>query len=214
MKLIDDPFEQSTAATDALIALVAFAYARRFAALRALDAERATLWSGAFGAMGAAAGLGVVAHGIKLSPPQRRTVWRPLNFCLGMALACFAAGAVHDTWGPRAARRALLTLTLGALGFTALAERLDKGFIAFVAYEAAALFFALGAYSRLAWLQRLPGARRISSGILLTIIAAVVQTQPRHLRFGGIALDHNGLFHLIQLAALPPLANGLHAGFE
>jgi hypothetical protein len=213
VKLISDPYEQSTAATDALIALVALAYAREFAGPHERDRLRARLWSGAFGAMGAAAGLGVIAHGLALTPAQRRAVWQPLNVCLGMALACFAAGAVYDTWGKRAARRAFVSLTLGAFGFSALAERIDKGFLAFVAYESVALVFALGAYTRLAWLKRLPGAGRISAGILLTLLAAVVQTQPRRVRVAGIALDHNGLFHLVQIAALPPLAAGVRAGF-
>jgi hypothetical protein len=208
-----DPYEQTTAATDALIAAVALTYTRQFAALRTVEAERATLWSGAFGAMAAAAGLGAVAHGLELTPLQRRYAWRPINFCLGIALACFAAGAVRDTWGSPAARRTFGALALGALGFTVLAERLDKGFVAFVAYEAAVLIFALGAYSRLACLGALPGAGRISSGILLTMLAAAVQTQRRHVRLLGIPLDHNGLFHLVQLAALPPLASGVRAGF-
>jgi hypothetical protein len=163
--------------------------------------------------MGGAAWLGVIAHGLELTPAQRRAVWRPLHVCLGMALACFAAGAVYDTWGKRAARRAFVSLTLGAFGFTALAERIDKGFLAFVAYESVALVFALGAYTRLAWLNRLPGAGRISAGILLTLLAAVVQTQPRRVRVAGVALDHNGLFHLVQIAALPPLAAGVRTGF-
>ncbi len=213
MKLIRDPYEQSTAATDGLIALVALVYAGQLAELRRYNRVRALLGSGAFGAMATAASLGVVAHGLELTPAQRRIVWRPLNFCLGMVLACFAAGAIRDTWGPRAACWAFVALTLSALGFTALAERIAQGFIAFVAYEATALVFALGAYSRLAWHTKFPGARRISAGILLTIIAAAVQTQPRQLHICGIALDHNGLFHLIQLAALPLLANGLRAGF-
>jgi hypothetical protein len=213
VKLIADPYERSTAATDALIALVALAYAREFAGHRERDRLRAQLWSGAFGAMGGAAWLGVIAHGLELTPAQRRAVWRPLHVCLGMALACFAAGAVYDTWGKRAARRAFVSLTLGAFGFTALAERIDKGFLAFVAYESVALVFALGAYTRLAWLNRLPGAGRISAGILLTLLAAVVQTQPRRVRVAGVALDHNGLFHLVQIAALPPLAAGVRTGF-
>lgn len=213
MKPTRDPYEQTTAATDILIAGVALAYAGQFAALPTADRTRAALWSGAFGAMAAAAALGVAAHGIELTSAQRRTIWRPINACLGLAIACFAAGAVHDAWGARAARRTVLVLTVNALGFTALAERLDRGFLAFVAYEAAALVFALGVYTRLAWLRRLPGARRISGGIVLTMLAAAVQTQRRQVRLLGVPLDHNGLFHLVQLAALPPLASGVHAGF-
>jgi hypothetical protein len=213
MRLIRDPFERSTAATDALIAAVALGYAAQFTRLRPHHPHRAAIWSSAFALLATAASLGVVAHGVELTRPQHRGIWRVLNLCLGLTLACFAAGAVYDTWGWRAARRALVVLILNAFGFSVLAERLDKGFVAFVAYEGVALVFALGAYSRLAALGKLPGARRISSGILLTLIAAIVQTQPRQVQFGGIALDQNSLFHFIQIAALPPLASGLRAGF-
>ncbi len=74
------------------------------------------------------------------------------------------------------------------------------------------MLVALALYGRLALTRRLPGAWLMVGGIVLTIVAAVVQAT-QLVSFTLIwPFDHNGVFHLIQIVALPVLAVGLRAG--
>lgn len=211
MHLIADPRERTTAATDALIALMAARYAWQLRRLRGAAPLKADLWAASFAGLGLAGALGAVVHGLQLSDRSRSALWRPLNLCLGVIVALFAAGAVYDAWGPRAARRALPALLLGALGFYAASQRLSRGFLVFIVYEACAMLFALAAYVRLARGGRLEGANLMAAGILVSIIAAAVQASPLELEVAGLPFDHNGLFHLVQMAGLPLIAAGLRA---
>lgn len=211
MHLIADPRERTTAATDALIALMAARYAWQLRQLRSAAPLKAALWAASFAGLGVAGSLGAVVHGLQLSERSRAALWRPLNLCLGVVVALFAAGAVYDAWGPKAARRALPALILGALGFYAASQRLSRGFLVFIVYEAVVMLFALAAYVRLARGGRLEGANLMAAGILLSIIAAAIQASPLDLEVAGIPFDHNGLFHLVQMAGLPLIAAGLRA---
>jgi hypothetical protein len=164
--------------------------------------------------MAAAGALGVAVHGLQMPEARRTALWRPLTLILGGTVALFAAGAVGDLLGERAARRALPGLLLSALAFYALSQRLQRGFLVFIVYEAAAMLFALGAYARLAQGGRLLGAQQMAAGVLLSILAAAVQSTSLELTILGIPLDHNGLFHIVQIAGLPLLAAGLRAALD
>lgn len=214
MRIIADPRERTTAATDALISLMALRYAAGLLGRRAADPWKAGVWSAAFGGLALAGGLGAAAHGLTLSERARAAIWRPLYQCLGAIVALFAAGAVRDGWGEPAARRALPPLLLSALGFFLASQRLRRGFIIFVVYEALAMLFALGVYVRLARAGRLEGAELMAAGVLLSILAAAVQASPLELTILGLPFDHNGLFHLVQIAGLPLLAAGLRASLD
>jgi hypothetical protein len=141
-------------------------------------------------------------------------LWRPLNLILGLTVALFAAGAVTDLLGERAARRALPGLILSALGFYAISQRIQRGFLAFIVYEAVAMLFALGAYARLAQAGRLTGSQQMAAGVLLSILAAAIQASSAKLTIFGVPFDHNGLFHIVQIAGLPLLAAGLRAALD
>lgn len=214
MHLIADPRERTTAATDALIALMAARYAWQLRRLRSTAPLKADLWAASFAGLGVAGSLGAIVHGLQLGERSRAALWRPLNLCLGVVVALFAAGAVYDAWGPQAARRALPALILSALGFYTASQRLARGFLVFIIYEAFVMLFALAAYTRLARGGRLEGAHLMAAGVLLSIIAAAIQASPLDLEVAGIPFDHNGLFHLVQMAGLPLIAAGLRASLE
>jgi hypothetical protein len=62
--------------------------------------------------------------------------------------------------------------------------------------------------------RRLPGAEWMAAGVLLMIVAAVVQAT-KSLYFQLIwPFDHNGVFHLIQMAGLGALTRGLAKGLK
>lgn len=209
--LIESPTERTTAATDAIIAALALAYA---SSMLGRGGWRARVWAGAFAALGLAGAQGAAAHGLRLGARAHAALWRALYLTLGVMVALFAAVATADGWGERAGRRALPGLLLAAVGFYGASRRLSHGFLVFIVYEAAALLYALGIYVRLARGGRLAGAELTAAGILIALIAAAVQSSRLRLTILGMPFDNNGLFHLVQIAGLPVLAAGVRAGLD
>ena len=214
MQIIASSTERTTAATDALIAAVALRYADDLLKHRQGDPWKAGVWAATFGTLGASGALGAVVHGLEMPEERRTLLWRPLTLVLGITVALFATGAVGDLFGERAARRALPGLILSALGFYTISQRIQRGFLVFIIYEAVAMLFALGVYVRLARAGRLSGAQQMSAGVLLSILAAAIQASNAELTVFGVPFDHNGLFHIVQIAGLPLLAAGLRAALD
>ncbi|NTW03111.1 MAG: hypothetical protein HGA19_17830 [Oscillochloris sp.] len=204
------PTEQTTAVTDFLMMLASIAC---LAALHgASDRTRTRLWMGVFGLLGLAGALGSVAHGVAWRPDIYRLIWQPLNLVLGLTIALFVAGAVYDTWGAQVLPRVLPALIIVALAFFGVTQLIQGTFLVFVVYEALAMLTALILYGRLALSRQLPGAWMLVLGIMLTIVAAVIQAT-KLVRFTLVwPFDHNGVFHLIQILALPILVAGLRIG--
>lgn len=211
MQLIASSTERTTAATDLLLALVAGGYAAQIGQLQHRNPWKARLWAAAFSALGLGAGLGAVAHGLLIEERVKARLWSGIYPSLALAVALFATGATHDRWGGQAARKMLPAAFASALIFASLVRHLPGGFLAFVVYEGFAMLFAGAVYSDLARRKALPGAASMVGGVGLSIAAAAVQASRLELKLAGMPFDHNGLFHLVQIAALPPLAAGLRA---
>ncbi|HUF36682.1 MAG TPA: hypothetical protein VMN37_12075 [Gemmatimonadales bacterium] len=207
MELIDSATERTTAATDLALALLALGGAAYLHRLGPASLGR-RIWVAALVAAGLASLLGAVAHGLVLSDALRETLWQPLYLLLGATVACFVAGAVGDAWGARPARRFLPVMLALALGFY-LATRLAGGnFLLFVLFQAAGLLAALLMYG---WLARRGrrGARLVAAALALSLAAGAVQADASLTARLVWEFDHNGLYHLVQLAALGLLVAGL-----
>jgi hypothetical protein len=209
MQFTSDPYEQTTAATDAVLAVAALSCAYRIHRHRSGPSLSSGIWISAFSLLAGAGSLGAVAHGLELTPPARNAVWRPLNLCLGLMIAAFGAGATAAGWGEPAARRSLPPFLIVGGSFPLLSERISRGFLAFIAYEALGLLYALAIFTHLALARRRPGSWLMVAGIIVTIAAAAVQTSRLRVRLGSFVFDHNGVFHLIQIAGLPILCVGV-----
>jgi hypothetical protein len=205
--LIDDPREQTTAATDLLLAVGAYIAIWR---LHGAPGWRRQVWQSAFGLLVGSSVLGAVVHSVRLSAASRERLWQPLNLLLGLMLALFATGAISDRWGRRAGQRVLPLLVIAARGCVWLSRRVQRGFLPFIIYEIPVMLTALMIYIDLAR-RRYFGARNITIGILITMLAAGIQTSSLALRIGKLPFDHNGLFHLVQLIAFPFLVEGVRA---
>ncbi|MEW5765148.1 MAG: DUF6962 family protein [Acidobacteriota bacterium] len=198
------PTEITTALTDLFCAAAAVACAFR---LGRPEGGRASLWRSAFLTSAAASLLGAAAHGLSLSPALSRWAWRLIYACLAATVALAAGAAAQASLGRRAARWAGLLLLAGAAAFWALTTFHSDSFGLFVAYEAAGLGFALALLVSLARRGR-AGAAAASAGLALFLLAGAVQASgPFEVRWGW-PLDHNGVFHLVQLPAFFLLAAG------
>lgn len=215
MEFIDIPTEQTTAVTDLLMALVALG--ALFAVLRAgreQDHWKATMWAWAFGLLFVASALGAVAHGFRMSQQTNDLLWQPLNLALGLTIAMFVVGVVHDAWGQAASRRTLVPMIAVGVAFFGITRLIPGSFLVFVLYEAVAMLFSLVVYIVLAAKNRLVGAWWMAAGILVTIIAAGIQAS------GAVHLtviwefDHNGIFHIVQMAGVAILVAGLRKAFQ
>jgi hypothetical protein len=214
MAFIDIPTEQTTAATDLVLALVAALCAFSLRSLRKRDPFKVDIWTSTFTLIAVAAALGAVAHGFEMEERMWDLVWQPLNLCLGLAVGFFCVGAFYDSWGRRLAKRALLPMICLGVLFYVATTLIDKGFLVFVVYEAVAMITALALYLRLAAGRRLPGALLMAVGVTVTILAAGVQAGGA-VRFVLVwEFDHNGAFHLIQIVGILLLWMGIRAALK
>jgi hypothetical protein len=205
--------ELTTAATDAALGLFCLVVLWRLVAMSVNATWRRALWSWVFGLLALASVLGAVAHGLELSAAALGVLWWFLYLSLGVTVALFVIGGIHDWRSERAARGALpWAIGVGA-SFASLTQLLGGAFVIFVAYEASAMVATLAIYAFLATTGRLAGAGMITVGIGLSIVAAAVQASALAVRV-IVPFDHNGLFHLVQLGATAVLAGGLRRGLE
>jgi Family of unknown function (DUF6962) len=213
MRLSSSPTELTTAATDAGLGVLCFVLSIWVARMRVTATWKRALWGSVFSLMALGSFLGVAAHGFDPSGSALAAIWEPLYLSIGLAVALFVAGALYDWKGEPTARRALPWLIGSALIFFALTHVLGGAFLVFVVYEATCLLSTLAIYVWLSVNRRLAGARLVTAGIGLSVIAAIVQASNIKTRL-IVPYDHNGLFHLVQFAATIVLAMGLGRSFE
>jgi len=188
--------EPMTLATDYLLALVTGGAG--VLALRHAAGQSCRRWWGiAFLALALGAALGGSHHGFAIE-----ALWRPTLMAVGAASAAMLAGsAVATTAGH--ARSALLGLAAAKLAaFWACVWRDDR-FIWVVA-DTGMAFVLVGLLHALRW--RRPGSRPIVAGVVLSIVAGLVQASglDLHRHF-----NHNDLYHVIQAVAIVAYYRGV-----
>ena len=211
MKFVKDPLEQTTAATDIVLALVAFGGIVFLLGLLSSSGElwKISIWSAAIGSIGLAAALGAVAHGLILSRTLHHFSWLVLNLALSLAISLFVVGVVYDLWGFEVSLKTLPILVITGLGFYLTTLFYPGIFFLFIVYAGVALVFALAAYIYLTIQQDLPGAFLMASGVLASIIAAGIQANKSVVVTFIWRFDHNGIYHLVQVVGLLLLFAGL-----
>ncbi len=206
--------ELTTAATDAILAILSVVALLAIRRRREADPWKADLWTWMLGLLAAASLLGAIAHGFSLPERTTELLWQPLYLCLGLVVALFVVGAIRDDFGEVIARRALPWMVLIGVGFFLVTRLVSGSFLVFVAYEGVAMLAALGLFADAAIRKRVPGAALMTLGVGLNLAAAAVQQSPARVSVAGIPLDHNGLFHLVQMVALVVLTAGVLRGLS
>jgi hypothetical protein len=204
--------ERTTAATDLLLAVAAFAGAWRL--VRSGPTSLAShIWAGALAAAGLASMLGTVTHGFVMPDALRELLWQPLFILLGVTVACFVAGAVADAYGPRPGRLVLVGMLLAALGFYLATRRSGGDFGVFVVFQAAGLLAAIAIYLHLA-ARRRPGAGLVAAALAVSLVAGAIQANDALALRLVWEFDHNGVYHLVQLGGLALLVAGLKTSLQ
>lgn len=205
------PTELTTAATGALLGVVVVG-GIRYLRKQVSPSFALAVWTAALTAFASAAVLGLIVHGLDLSPGWNTLLWQPLYLMLGVALALFTVGAVHDRWGEASARRWLPWALAAALCFYLMTIIQHGDYLVFVLFEGAALIWATGSYLGLAR-QKRPGAAMVASGLLASILAGGLQATTLGVTVIW-AFDHNSLYHLAQLAGVLALIRGLRDSLD
>lgn len=204
---LDTPTELTTAATNLPLALLCVACARHLHRYRE-GAERLRPWTIAWLLFAVAATIAIPAHALVIPEALYAWVWAPINLALGLALAFFLVGVVHDV-APRHLARLrpiLIGIGLACFGVSAL---FPTTFLVFIAFQGVALLTATAVYGTLAARGTLAGAGWITTGLVISIAAAAIQGTGS-LSFTLIwPFDHNGIFHLVQLPGFAAVAHGL-----
>lgn len=206
MLIHHSPFERVTAITDVFMGLLA-----AFAALNIsqLAGFRSDLWAWTFGLLAVSSFLGAVAHGFQMSQRTNDRLWMPINLSLGLTLGLFVVASLFDLGGEQLARVALPIMLAVGVGFFLFTLWKPGTFMTFLAYEALAMIFALGAYGYLFFNDSLAGAGWLAVGILVTILAALVQATGKAGKGIVWYFDNNGVFHVVQMLGLGLLWLGL-----
>ena len=213
MEFIDIPTEQTTAFTDAILALVSISvciYIYRIGR----GEWKARLWECLFFLLTVAAFLGAIVHGIKLSERLESILWSLINLSLGLMIAVFVIAVINDLKGKIFSRKLLPIILAFGFGFWITTLYFSDNFLIFTIYEAVAMLFSFCGYVWLAYKDRLDGAWWMSAGILISIVAALVQAIKMtsfHLIW---EFDHNGTYHLIQMVAILFLLTGLRKSLK
>lgn len=213
MQLNSPVTELTTAATDLVLGVVSIAILIQLQRVRQYDEWKVKLWSWVFALLALVSFLGSVAHGFQMSDSTRYWLWQPLYTCLGIMVALFVVGAVNDWRGKTLSRQLLIPAVLLGVGFYALTVVLGGEFLVFVAYESAAMLAALVIYIWLSIKKQMPGSGIVAGAIGLNIAAAAVQASSLSVTV-IFPLDHNGLFHMVQIAAIVMLGRGLRTSLQ
>ncbi len=213
--IIDIPTEQTTAATDILMAVLAFIVTLKvYRTGKSIDSRKTMIWVWAFGLLTFASATGAVAHGFQMSKLLNFILWQPLNLALGVAIGLFVAGVVYDYRNFSLPKALIPVLLVCAIAFFTITVIIPDSFIVFIIYEAIAMLFSLIAYTILASRNRLKGAWLMAAGIMVTIIAAAIQAVETIKVTFIWEFDHNGIFHIVQMVGLLFLLKGLQTEFR
>ena len=171
--------------------------------MRGYGAVPAQLWGWAFLALAAAGILGGTYHGFHTSIPPGALawLWRFNEWSIGL----FGLGAIAATTFAAFAgglRRALLAVAaIGYLVFVVVTYSDDRFFLVLI-QSIVVMIYVLFVHGTA--LRPNPASPWIVAGIAVSAIAALTQTST----FAIGPLDHNDLFHLIQLGAMLLLFQG------
>ncbi|MCL1127941.1 DUF6962 family protein [Shewanella surugensis] len=208
MSFIDSPIEQMTALTDAMLVILAIASAIYIQRISHKDEWKAKLWVWVFSLLAIASLLGTIVHGLDMPQILYHYLWYPLFVSLSMMIVLFVIATINDIWGEQTSRRILfIMLSIGAA--CSIVFIWKETFLVFIIYELVGMSFAFAGYLWLAYRGLLKGAGFMAAAVFVTIMAAGIQASQQRLFTSIFSLDHNGVFHLVQMVGVILFVLGL-----
>jgi hypothetical protein len=206
----DSPTEMTTAITDVILAAqsaAAIYVIRRKTVARPMWTQ---VWAWVFALLSIASLIGAAAHGLEMAASMETAIWSPAYLALGLTMALFVVAAITMSVGHEKSRRFLLPAVMVAFTFFTITQIWSDSFLLFVVYECIAMLLSLTLYSMCFWQRRAAGSGFLATGVLVGILAAVIDTQ-KTLHMTLIwEFNNHGLFHLVQMISLLLLTIGLY----
>lgn len=192
--------EPMTMATDYLVAAASITWGVLLWRRRARSSRAAAWWAAGFGWVALAALAGGTVHGFRLhlGPGGEALLWRVALLAVGGFAFCAIATALAAGAPPRRRAAGVALAGLGLAVYAgAVARAAEPPFVWAIAAYAPALV-VLSVQQLFAWMRRsTPSAPSILAGVAVSLAAAAVQRSGFDLhRY----LNHNDLYHLVQLA--------------
>ena len=202
MDLVQIATEQTTALTDAVLGIVSFFFSVIIKTIFARSRFQQKIWFFFFLFLGLASMIGAFVHGVAISSDMRILLWHPLYLSLGLSVSFFVMGAVFELWGERRTKTVLPWMLSVAFLFFLFTVFIHDSFLIFTVYEGLCLFCCLVIFLLKMFQSKREVYLFMVLGILITILAAILQS--RHDIFFNFIwkFDHNGVFHLVQFIGL------------
>lgn len=193
--------EPMTALTDAILAAWT-SFLAAFLLARANGRRPVVLWGWGFIAAAVSALAGVAYHGARIHFGYTGTVlsWKLVPVSTGVAAVCLGVAAAMVWLGPATRRIVVTILVVKFVAFLGWAMVSNSFLVPALDYGTVLvfiLFLALHYYRQRA-------ARFVAAGIVVSFIAVGVQSSDLTL----IGLDHNDIFHVIQMIGMYLLYRG------
>lgn len=197
-------YEPSTALTDLFLAVAIWTYAVLLLRTRSATQKSVRLWIVAFGAAGLAALTGTLYHALfpESAPVLRPLLWKEVGLATGVASAALLAAGIFATLRPPWRRWGLVATLIKSLVFMTLMWSRDD--FSFIIYDyASSMLIVL--VLQIGLRRRTPATAWLVGGIVISFVAAAIQQSGFDFhRY----LNHNDLYHLIQIAAFHLLYMG------
>jgi hypothetical protein len=206
--------EQTTAATDLLLGAVALVLLFLLLRERGDDRLKKLYWANLYGFLAIASFLGTIVHGLELSKSAKALIWQPLYMSLGIVIACFVLGSIHELWDRRVSKRLIPWMLAIAFGFYVITVIVPGSFFIFLIYEGIGVLVSLTIYLYLCAQPGRNDAYWMVAGIFVTIVAAIVEASGTARVTLMWEFDHNGIFHILQIPGLIFIFLGVRASLR
>lgn len=172
------------------------------------------VWESIFGLLSVASLLGAAVHGFNWSTAIFNLIWFAIYLLLGIVVALIGIASIGFVSNSRVARRCVPPGGLVAAAFLATTQIGSNSFVLFLAYEAVVLLVALAVFGYFSSMRGTVGTGWIAMGILISILAVLVDAQS-NLRFTFYwQFDNHGAFHFVQMLGFALLALGVLRSHE
>lgn len=206
------PPELTTSITDLILGLLSLFCFIKLQKADASNKEGKRLWLWVFGLLSFNSIYGAILHGFIISPKALEIAWYPLSFTLGLLTSLFAVVFWFQWRGVKALKTAIITMSslcfLFFITLYILSKFIPQYFIIFIVYSSLTILFSLVISLKLTIKDRKQSSKFFSIGIILMIIASVLQA----LRIEPFTIiwkfDHNTLYHTVMMIALYFLYRG------
>ena len=208
--LTDSPTEMTTAITDVILAAqsaAAIYVIRRKTVARPMWTR---VWIWLFALLSIASLIGAAAHGLEMAASIESAIWSPAYLALGLTMALFVIAAITMSSGHEKSRRFLMPAIMIAFAFFSITQIWSDSFLLFVIYECMAMFLSLTLYTRCFWKRKAEGSGYLAAGVLVGILAAVIDTRKTLYLTFIWEFNNHGVFHLVQMISLLLLTIGLY----